>query len=227
MSLLITHLPQSTPMPVAIAAGPVELMGELNLPTRSGGLIVFAHGSGASRLSSRHQCVARSFRRQGLGTLLFDLLTQEEECLDSVTGAILFDIELLAERLIAATHWIGRQAATRHRKIGYFGTSTGGAAALVAAAHRNSAASAVVVHGARPDLAGDHLPMVASPTLLILGDSDALMLALNQEAYARLNCPKQMVIIPESTNQFSEPGKLEQMAAHSSQWFNLYLGQNR
>ncbi len=227
MSLLTTPLPQPAPYPVAIPAGSVQLVGELDLPTQHGGLVIFAHGSGASRRSSRHQFVARALRRLGFGTLLFDLLTQEEECLDSVTGTIPFDIELLAERLLAASRWVSRQPATKHRKIGFFGASTGGAAALVAAANRDSAVSAVVVHGARPDLAGDHLPKVASPTLLILGDSDELMLALNRDAYTRLTCPKQMVIIPEATNQFSEPGKLEEMTAHSSQWFNLYLGNNR
>ncbi len=219
--------PQTSPTPVVIAAGAVHLMGELDLPSQSGGLVVFAHGSGASRRSSRHQFVARSFRRLGLGTLLFDLLTQEEECLDSVTGALCFDIELLAARLLAATHWIARQPATSHRKIGYFGASTGGAAALVAAANAESPAAAVVVHSARPDLAADHLPKVTSPTLLILGDSDEILLTLNRDAYSRLTCPKQLVIIPESSNQFSEPGKLEEMTAHSAQWFNHYLGHNQ
>jgi dienelactone hydrolase len=204
---------------VRIPAGAVLLDGELQLPEHTPGVVVFAHGSGSSRHSPRNQFVARVIQQAGLGTLLFDLLTQDEERQDAVTGFLRFDIGLLATRLAAATRWLENQPETRGLKVGYFGASTGGGAALVAAAELGHAIAAVVSRGGRPDLAGEALGKVVSPTLLIVGGYDEMVICFNDDAFAKLRCEKEFRIVPGATHLFEEPGKLEQVAELSVDWF--------
>lgn len=212
---------------VRIPAGRVFLDGELDLPAGAPGVVLFAHGSGSSRHSPRNQHVAGVIRGAGIGTLLFDLLTREEEEVDDVTRELRFDIGLLARRLVAATRWLEKQPETTGLRIGYFGASTGGGAALVAAAQLGTEIGAVVLRGGRPDLAGDALPDVRSPTLLIVGGYDDVVVTLNEEAYAQLRCPKELKIVPHATHLFEEPGKLEEVARLSAEWFRRHLGKTR
>lgn len=205
------------------AGGGLELEGDLALPTAARGLVLFAHGSGSSRHSPRNRHVAAALRAAGLGTLLMDLLTRQEEALDARTGHLRFDISRLAERLVAATDWLGAQPATRDRRIGYFGASTGGGAALVAAAARPDAVGAVVSRGGRPDLAGPALADVRAPTLLVVGGRDVPVIAMNQEALAKLRCPAQLEIVPGATHLFEEPGTLDQVARLAADWFQRHL----
>ena len=209
---------------VAISVGDVELEGELDLPANAPGVVLFVHGSGSSRHSPRNEFVARVIREAGIGTLLFDLLTQDEERQDMVTRTLRFDIELLAKRLVAATRWLRKQPEARGLKVGYFGASTGGGAALVAAAELGDHVAAVVSRGGRPDLAGEALRRVRSPTLLIIGGHDGTVISLNNEAYAQLRCEKDIQIVPGATHLFEEPGKLEQVARISADWFSKHLG---
>lgn len=199
------------------------LAGDLTIPPAAQGVVLFAHGSGSSRHSSRNQFVARAIQDSGTGTLLFDLLTSEEEAEDAQDGHLRFDIELLARRLVAATRWIAQHAATRHLGIGYIGASTGGAAALVAAAELGSAVDAVVSRGGRPDLAGAALARVEAPTLLIVGARDDLALGLNKAAGAQLRCQQQLVVVPRATHLFEEPGALEHVASLAAAWFRQHL----
>jgi dienelactone hydrolase len=205
---------------VAIPADSVLLEGALALPEHAQGLVVFAHGSGSSRFSPRNNYVARVLQQAGIGTLLMDLLTKEEDALYETR----FDIDLLTDRLLLATRWLRAQADTRHLMIGYFGASTGAAAALKAAAAPGSSISAVVSRGGRPDLAEDALTHVQSPTLLIVGGNDDIVLQLNREAFARLPGKKELVIVPGATHLFEEPGALEQVAHAAAQWFKRYVG---
>ncbi|HXG94063.1 MAG TPA: dienelactone hydrolase family protein [Blastocatellia bacterium] len=206
-----------------ITSGEAVLEGELKVPANATGVVLFAHGSGSSRHSPRNQFVARVIREAGVGTLLFDLLTREEESVDVITRHLRFDIDLLARRLLDATNWIEKQDDTGHLRIGYFGSSTGGGAALVAAASAGEKIGAVVSRGGRPDLAGPALPRVASPTLLIVGGRDFGVIELNEEAYAQLRCEKEMKIVPGATHLFEEPGALEQVARLAADWFNKHL----
>lgn len=208
---------------VRIPLGAVTLSGELEIPPDATGLVVFAHGSGSSRHSPRNQAVAGVLREAGSGTLLFDLLTPEEEARDAYTGYVRFNIHLLAERLAAVTLWLERQAETRQLRVGYFGSSTGGAAALVAAAELGGRISAVVSRGGRPDLAGSALALVQAPTLLIVGECDEEVLQLNEEAYSQLHCEKQLNVVPQATHLFEEPGALEEVARLAARWFQKYL----
>ena len=201
----------------------VSLSGELNVPQKALGLVLFAHGSGSSRNSPRNQSVARVLREAGVGTLLFDLLTVEEEQAEAYTRHLRFDIPFLAERLVAATRWVLDEATTSNLNLGYFGASTGAAAALVAAANLDEAIRAVVSRGGRPDLAGDALEGVNAPTLLIVGAQDTQVLAMNEEAHDRLRCQKALRIIPGATHLFEEPGTLEQVAQMASEWFAEHL----
>src|SRR5438552_1770657 len=178
----------------------------MNRPGCAAGIVLFAHGSGSSRHSPRNQFVARVIHESGNGTLLFDLLTPGEEIEDDVTTALRFDIGLLAQRLVAATHWVKSQPETQHLGIGYFGSSTGGGAALVAAAQEGKSVGAVVSRGGRPDLAADALARVQSPTLLIVGEHDEVVIRLNEEALARLRCAKELKIVPRATHLFEEKG---------------------
>jgi putative phosphoribosyl transferase len=206
---------------VHIRSGEVQLSGDLSIPAGTEGVVLFAHGSGSSRHSPRNQFVARTIREAGVGTLLFDLLTKDEEAIDLHTAHLRFDIGLLAKRLIDATYWI--KGELDYLNVGYFGSSTGGGAALVAAAELGDSVSAVVSRGGRPDLAGDALPKVTSPTLLIVGGFDYPVIEMNQEALAQLSCEKELKIVPGATHLFQEPGTLEQVADLAAEWFKKHL----
>jgi len=206
---------------VHIPCGDVLLEGDLEIPSRVSGLVLFAHGSGSSRHSPRNQAVARVIRESGVGTLLFDLLTSEEESEDNITSQLRFDIAMLADRLAEVTQWAGRHMP--HYRIGYFGSSTGGGAALVAAAELGERIGAVVSRGGRPDLAGDALPRVLAPTLLIVGERDGEVIRLNESAFAELRCRKGLSIVPRATHLFEEAGALEEVARLAADWFKRYL----
>src|ERR1700736_3113742 len=209
---------------VHIQAGPAVLAGNLSIPDGAIGLVLFVHGSGSSRHSPRNQFVARTLNDAGPATLLFDLLTPEEEAVDMHTGELRFDIGLLAERLVHATKWANQQEQTRALRIGYFGSSTGGGAALVAAAALPDEVDAVVSRGGRPDLAGQALPRVKAPTLLIVGGEDHVVIDLNEQARAQMRCEVKIDIVPGATHLFEEPGALEQVAKLASDWFVSCLG---
>src|SRR5215211_7919260 len=209
---------------VQIPAREVTLSGELNIPRNAAGVVLFAHGSGSSRQSPRNQFVARTIRNAGLGTLLFDLLTRDEEAIDAYTRHLRFDIDLLADRLLNATYWL--KGEFDHVRAGYFGASTGAAAALVAAAQLGEIVGAVVSRGGRPDLAADSLPLVKAPTLLIIGGFDYSVIEMNREAYVRLGCEKEIEIIPGATH-FEEPGTLDQVAQLAAEWFQTHLHSSR
>lgn len=205
-----------------IPAGQLKLEGIIEVPDGAPGIVLFAHGSGSSRHSPRNVYVARVVREGGIGTLLFDLLTEQEaEDRENV-----FDIEFLARRLIAATDWVRQLDSAKGLSIGYFGASTGAAAALVAAAD-NETIGAVVSRGGRPDLAGASLPRVKAPTLLIVGGDDTGVIELNQEAYDRLTCKKELKIVPGATHLFEEPGTLEEVARLARDWFKRHLRGSR
>jgi putative phosphoribosyl transferase len=208
---------------VRVAAGPVMLDGNLSVPEGARGIVLFAHGSGSSRLSPRNRHVAQLLNQATLATLLVDLLTSDEEAVDRQTAQLRFDIGLLAERLVGVTDWLAENPETRHLRIGYFGASTGAGAALVAAAERPDAVGAVVSRGGRPDLAGSALTRVRAPTLLIVGGNDGQVIALNRAALAQLRCEKQLVIVPGATHLFEEPGALEQVALLARNWFERHL----
>src|SRR5216110_2932867 len=207
---------------VQIQAGQAILSGTLHLPTSARALVLFAHGSGSSRNSPRNQFVARTLNDAGLATLLFDLLTPEEELVDTRTAELRFDIDLLAKRLVHATKWAKGQEQTRDLRIGYFGSSTGGGAALVAAAQLPDDVDAVVSRGGRPDLAGAALPKVQAPTLLIVGGNDDVVIDLNEQARDRMRCEVKLEIVPGATHLFEEPGALEKVAQLASDWFLLH-----
>jgi dienelactone hydrolase len=222
----------SNEKPIQIRIGSILLSGDLNIPDGAQGVVLFAHGSGSGRHSPRNRRVAKVLQEAGLGTLLFDLLTEDEEIIDEQTRHLRFDIGLLANRLIGATDWLlksfdvsdGDDVPT----IGYFGASTGAAAALVAAAKKADAVKAVVSRGGRPDLAGDeYLDQVRAPTLLLVGGNDEPVIGLNQEAYDKLKLlkedEKRLTIVPGATHLFEEPGKLEQIAQLASGWFTCFL----
>jgi len=207
---------------IHIPAGRAGLAGNLTVVDQAAALVLFAHGSGSSRHSPRNQFVARKLNDAGLATLLFDLLTPEEELVDMRTAKLRFDIGLLAERLVHATRWAKQQKQTRDLPFGYFGSSTGGAAALVAAAELPDEIEAVVSRGGRPDLAGDALPKVNAPTLLIVGGEDHVVIDLNEQARAQMKCEVKIEIVPGATHLFEEPSALEQVAKLASGWFLLH-----
>jgi len=204
---------------IAIRAGEVDLPGDLTLPPDPTGVVAFAHGSGSSRLSPRNRRVAASLVDAGLGTLLFDLLVPGEE----LDRANVFDIPLLAGRLLAATRWLREAPGTAALPLGYFGASTGAAAALWAAAEAQDEVGAVVSRGGRPDLAGERLALVGAPTLLIVGGADEVVLELNREAMRRLRCERELVVVPGATHLFEEPGTLDAMAVEAKRWFVQHL----
>ena len=209
---------------VQIPAERALLSGNLTIPENVLALVMFAQGSGSSRHSPRNQFVARTLNRASLGTLLFDLLTPEEEALDINTHEHRFNIGLLAERLVHATKWTRQQKETRDLHIGYFGSSTGGAAALVAAADLRQDVGAVVSRGGRPDLAGDALPKVQAATLLIVGGNDGIVIELNEMARDQIRCEVKLEIISGATHLFEEPGALEQVAKLATDWFVDHIG---
>ncbi|HTU20583.1 MAG TPA: dienelactone hydrolase family protein [Gemmataceae bacterium] len=209
---------------VRVRAGPVVLEGSLGIPESARGVVLFAHGSGSSRHSPRNRYVAEELHAAGLATLLIDLLTEEEEAVDEYSSHLRFDIGLLVERLADATEWLAEDTRTAGLSVGYFGASTGGGAALVAAAHCPERIGAVVSRGGRPDLAGEALPAVRAPTLLIVGGNDQPVIGLNEKALAQLGAPiKKLVIVPGATHLFEEPGKLEEVAQLAAEWFTRYL----
>lgn len=208
---------------VRVETAHVVLDGTLTLPPHPLGLVIFAHGSGSSRFSSRNRHVAGELVAAGLGTLLFDLLTRREEREDNLTGHLRFDISLLAERLHHATRWSRIHADTAALPLGYFGASTGAAAALIAAGREPAGIAAIVSRGGRPDLAGDALGAVRAPTLLIIGGADEPVLPLNEAAYERLRCEKRLEIVPGASHLFEEPGKLDVVAKLAAAWFGSHL----
>lgn len=220
----------ATEREVTVAAGSVELAGNLALPEAASGTVLFAHGTGSGRHSPRNRYVAGVLQEAGLGTLLVDLLTEDEEREDLRTRHLRFDIGLLAERLVHCTDWLHREAETSGLPMGYFGASTGAGAALVAAAGRPDRVAAVVSRGGRPDLAGDALERVQAPTLLIVGSRDEPVVGMNREALDRLPCRKDLRIVEGATHLFEEPGTLERVAELASGWFVAHLipeGQRR
>jgi dienelactone hydrolase len=209
---------------VRVTAGPVTVEGDLVIPAGAHGIVLFAHGSGSSRHSSRNRYVARALNESGLAALLMDLLTAQEEAQDVTTAEFRFDIGLLAERVVGAIDWVRQQPETARLPVGCCGASTGAAAALVAAAARPEILSAVVSRGGRPDLAGPALPYVQAPTLLLVGGNDSGVLELNQDALTQLGARiKQLVIVPGATHLFEEPGALEQVARLAADWFDRHL----
>jgi len=209
---------------IRIPINSITLEGNLIIPEGAKGIVVFAHGSGSSRHSSRNQYVARELQKEGLGTLLFDLLTADEERIDMVTAHLRFDIDLLANRLVDVTNWLLNNPDTENLNIGYFGASTGAAAALIAAKEHSNSVKAVVSRGGRPDLAEKALPGVKAPTLLIVGGEDFQVIDMNQWAFDRLTVKeKQLKIVPGATHLFEEPGTLEEVAYLAGEWFKRYL----
>jgi dienelactone hydrolase len=208
---------------VTVDVGPIQLPGDLVHPPGARGLVLFAHGSGSSRRSPRNRYVAGVLQQGGLATLLFDLLTEDEERRDARTAELRFDIPRLARRLVAATDWIASRAETAGLPLGYFGASTGAAAALIAAAERPASVRAVVSRGGRPDLAHDALPRVQAPTLLIVGGADAPVIELNRRALASLVVEARLEIVPGAGHLFEEPGTLEEVARLARAWFERHL----
>ena len=208
---------------VNILSGDVTLEGILVVPLKAKGVVLFAHGSGSGRFSPRNNFVARVLQEAGFATLLIDLLTEEE----AEDQRYVFDIDLLADRLLSATEWLQQEPQTKGLQIGYFGASTGAGAALQAAARDKSAITAIVSRGGRPDLASAYLPEVEAPTLLIVGGNDQPVIALNQEAYNLLRCEKELTIVPRATHLFEEPGALEMVAQLARNWFERYLTRPR
>jgi dienelactone hydrolase len=209
--------------PVQIKAGASLIDGDLAIPSRASGLVVFAHGSGSSRFSRRNRAVAGTLEHGGFATLLLDLLTRDEEATDLRTREYRFDIERLGHRVVAAIDWIGGEPALSQLPIACFGASTGAAAALIAAAERPQAVGAVISRGGRPDLAGDALPRVQAPTLLIVGGADEQVIALNRQAMCRMRAPVTLDIVPGATHLFEEPGTLEEVSRLALGWCRRHL----
>src|SRR5215208_7675772 len=225
-------MPDGNEQSIQISISSVSLSGDLDIPDGTQGVVLFAHGSGSGRHSPRNRYVAKVLQEAGVGTLLFDLLTEDEELIDEQTLHLRFDIGLLADRLVGATDWLLQRFDASNSddipSIGYFGASTGAAAAVVAAAKRADIVKAVVSRGGRPDLAGDeYLNQVRAPTLLLVGGNDGPVIGLNQEAYDKLKLlkedEKRLTIVPGATHLFEEPGKLEQVAQLASGWFVCFL----
>jgi putative phosphoribosyl transferase len=210
-------------MDMKIPVGEIVVEGILTLPPYTKGVVLFAHGSGSSRFSTRNQYVAKEFNKAKIGTLLFDLLTQEEEETDIVTAEYRFNIPLLADRLIGATEWLRNDPKTKLLAFGYFGASTGAAAALIAAAKLPSEIVAIVSRGGRPDLAGEFLQRVVAPTLLLVGGLDTEVIELNRHAMDQMKSKKKLVVVSGATHLFEEPGTLEEVAKFSIDWIQRYI----
>ena len=204
---------------VTIMKEGISLSGFLGIPPEPAGIVLFAHGSGSGRFSPRNRFVAYHLQQGGIGTLLIDLLMSDEEH----DRRNVFDIDLLADRVLMVSAWLRQNAATTLLSLGYFGASTGAGAALQAAARASFPVGAIVSRGGRPDLAEQYLPQVSSPTLLLVGGEDQPVIEMNQDAYRLLRCPKQFTIIPGATHLFEEPGALEQVAEQALQWFSKHL----
>lgn len=215
-------MPRSTAISeetVRLTRGPLSLEGVLGLPTQAIGIVIFAHGSGSGRFSSRNNFVARHLQQGQVATLLIDLLTQEE----AEDRRKIFDVDLLADRVLLAKAWLEQDDRTKGLGMGYFGASTGAGAALQAAARNHSSIQAVVSRGGRPDLAEAYLPLVTAPTLLIVGGDDGPVIEMNRAAYKLLTCPKRLVIVPGASHLFEEPGTLEQVAEQARTWFQQHF----
>jgi putative phosphoribosyl transferase len=210
--------------PLIIPIRDGQIAADLRCPEQALGLIVFAHGSGSSRFSTRNRAVAEFLDHHRFATLLVDLLTRDEERVDARTAEFRFDIDLLAERVVAATDWIAMADELASLPLGYFGASTGAAAALMAAARRPAKVHAVVSRGGRPDLAGDSLPRVQAPTLLIVGGDDEPVIEMNEQAKRRMTALVELTIVPGASHLFEERGTLEQVMQLASDWFARYLG---
>lgn len=210
-------------LPVTIASGGTELSGDLVVPADAIGVVVFAHGSGSSRFSTRNRAVARSMQDRRLATLLFDLLDHDEELRDQYSGQYRFDIGMLVPRLIGAVEHVAGHASTSGLPIGAFGASTGAAVALCAAARRPELVRAVVSRGGRPDLAREELAGVKAPTLLIVGERDPQVITLNEQAASHLTAPTQVRLVPGASHLFEEEGALEQVADYAAEWFEKHL----
>ncbi|KKR81349.1 MAG: hypothetical protein UU73_C0003G0088 [Candidatus Daviesbacteria bacterium GW2011_GWA1_41_61] len=210
---------------IQINADGIIINGSLTLPQKARGIVVFAHGSGSSRFSPRNKFVASKLNKTDIATLLIDLLTEEEERVDEETREYRFNIDLLASRLVYATHFVNQSVSPKGLKVGYFGASTGAAAALVAAAQLPEGTSAIVSRGGRPDLAGEALGRVKAPVLLLVGGEDYQVIDLNKQTLKKLTQVKnkELVIIPGATHLFEEPGKLEDVASYAASWFKKYL----
>lgn len=212
---------------VRIDAGSVTLEGSLNMPVGANALVIFAHGRGSTRRSPRNRLVADRLNDRGLGTLLFDLLTPEEESADARNAEFRFDVGLLGARLTATMDWLARRSSGRpeleRARVGLFGASTGAAAALITAAERRSLVKAVVLRGGRPDLASSALPHVIAPTLMIVGGNDESVVELNQRATERMRCMHELQIVQGASHLFQEPGKIEEVAELAAGWFATYL----
>lgn len=219
----MAHFALDTEHPITIPCDEFQLDGLLHIPQDVTGIIIFAHGSGSSRFSPRNQSIARFLQQSKFSTLLFDLLTPEEDEIDTQTMEYRFDIPFLTTRLITVTEWMANNPMLENIPIGYFGASTGGGAALLAAAKRPDNVKAVVSRGGRPDLAGAALSEVKAATLLIVGGNDQTVIELNQKAYEKLNCVKELEIVPGATHLFEEPGKLQEVAHLADRWFRKYL----
>ncbi len=216
---------ETTPLQeVTVQSGPDALGASLAVPASAAGMVVFAHGSGSSRMSPRNRAVAAELNRAGLGTLLLDLLTMDEQRIDERTRHLRFDIELLGRRLVGAIDWLNAQEGLKDLRAGLFGASTGAAAALVAAARKPSAVHAVVSRGGRPDLAGEALPRVEAPTLLIVGGLDVQVIELNRQAAQSLRAVHRIEIVPGASHLFEEPGTLEEVSRLAGEWFLSHLG---
>jgi putative phosphoribosyl transferase len=214
---------QSLPDAIHIDVGGARLDGDLRAPERAAGLVIFAHGSGSSRFSRRNKAVAALLEAGGFATLLLDLLTPQEESVDDGTREYRFDIDLLGRRVVAAADWARAHAALQSLPIAFFGASTGAAAALIAAAARPEVTRAVISRGGRPDLAGDLLPVVQAPTLLIVGGADLSVIALNRDAMRRMQAHVELEIVPGATHLFEEPGALDEVARLADDWCRRYL----
>ncbi len=208
---------------IEIQAGRQKMGAFLNVPPEAKGIVLFAHGSGSGRHSPRNQFVAKFLAEEGVGTLLLDLLTKEEEIEDMKTRELRFNIPFLAKRLLDATDHVLQLKEKHHLTIGYFGASTGAAAALIAASEKRNEIKAVVSRGGRPDLAGNALTHIQAPTLLIVGGNDFGVIELNEKAFELLNCKKKLEIVPGATHLFEEAGALEQVSRMAARWFNTYL----
>ena len=209
--------------PVQIRAGAAVIDGDLAIPERAFGLVVFAHGSGSSRFSSRNRAVAQTLEDGGFATLLLDLLTRREDAIDARTREYRFDIDRLSRRVVAAIDWAAGESDLAALPIACFGASTGAAAALIAAAERPNAVRAVISRGGRPDLAGDALPRVQAPTLLIVGGADDVVITLNREAMRRMQAPVSLEIVPGASHLFEEPGALEEVSRLAAAWCRRYV----
>ncbi len=216
-------MPRPTDSSCVVTTSAGDIAGTLTVPVNANGIVIFAHGSGSSRHSTRNQQVARALQARGFATLLFDLLTPAEEVVDAVSGHLRFDIPLLGRRLVTVTDWVRDQLETSGLRIGYFGASTGAGAALMAAAERPAMVRAIVSRGGRPDLAGDALRGVLAPTLLIVGGLDTEVIRLNELAMAQMTCERRLEIVPRATHLFPEPGTLERVSILAEEWFERHL----